>query len=142
MLPLGRQDCGKTVCIRSVQDCISVSSVADPVNQSEDPMERTKKFVEQMNQQMLAPMKKSVMESTQLYNSWRGTDRDPTPVTPKVDSTLNSLAKEFLPIASFLLKKELLIHKLVNFNDKPENFKSITLEASISPEEELDLLIR
>ena len=58
--------------LESVQNCISVSSVADPVDQSEEPMERAKKSVEQMNQQTLAPMKKQVMESTQLYISWRG----------------------------------------------------------------------
>ena len=32
--------------LEKVQDCISVSSVADPVDQSQDPRERTKKFVE------------------------------------------------------------------------------------------------
>lgn len=39
--------------LESVQDCISVSSVADSVDQSQDPRERTKKFVEQMNQQTI-----------------------------------------------------------------------------------------
>lgn len=52
-------------------------------------------------------------------------------------------------ISSFLLKKELMINKLVNFDDKHENFvpwktsfKSVIQEASVSPSEELDLLIR
>lgn len=86
--------------MESVQDCISVLPVADPVEQSG----ANKTYVEQMKQQPLAPMKKPVMESTQQYNSWRSVDRDPTPVTSNVDSTLNPLAKEFLPIASFLLR--------------------------------------
>lgn len=52
-------------------------------------------------------------------------------------------------ITKFLLKKDLLLSRLSSFNDRPESyaiwktsFKSIMIELSVSPFEELDLLVK
>jgi hypothetical protein len=76
------------------------------------------------------------LESTQLPQIC-ALDKHSVPITvsePKNNS---------FDITSFLLKKELMINKLVNFDDKPENFmawknsfKSVILEASVSPAED------
>ncbi|XP_062566124.1 uncharacterized protein LOC134228483 [Saccostrea cucullata] len=114
--------------LENMQDCISISSqsIVGPVLEREDPMKRTRRYVEEIHQQPV--------ESTRMLSPCRALD----PFEPK--------HSEF---TSFLLKKELMINKLVNFDDKPENFlawkttfKSVIQEASVSPAEELDLLIR
>ena len=67
--------------------------------------------------------------------------RDPCPVSQQEAATA-----EF---TRFLLKKELLLSRLSNFNDKPEtytvwkaSFKSIMTELKVTPFEEMDLLVK
>lgn len=139
-------------------DYISVSSesVAEPVVEVEDPIERARNFVEGIS---LQPVETTLKEPlTEMLNeeSHKATEklnsesvnpvtRISTPVPKGLESSKNTV----FDISSFLLKKELMINKLVNFDDKPENFvpwktsfKSVIQEASVSPSEELDLLIR
>ena len=131
--------------LRALEDMEDRSSVSSQLRSEpvQDPMERTRKFVEEVNRQQTEHfLEKPLMESTQLPQNC-ALEKHSAPITvsePKNNS---------FDITSFLLKKELMINKLVNFDDKPENFmawkasfKSVILEASVSPAEELDLLIR
>ncbi|MES1921902.1 hypothetical protein MHBO_003433 [Bonamia ostreae] len=128
----------KLRALESMQDCISVSSqsIVEPVVDIEDPMERTRKFSEEINQQQTECItRKPLMESTHLQRPLTSAyDKEPTQISDQQHETtvtpnaklytppraLNPLATEFEPnnnvfdITSFLLKKELIINKLVN----------------------------
>ena len=87
------------------------------------------------------------------------------PTTPGIQTNLNPTAPVFQPnletiapvppqnivsdITNFLLKKDLLLSRLSQFNDKPDgyrvwkaSFKDVIKELSVSPFEEFDLLIK
>lgn len=56
---------------------------------------------------------------------------------------------QYNQLTKFLLRKDLAMSRLTNFNDKPENydswknsFKSVCVEMGVSPAEELDLLVK
>lgn len=162
----------KLRALENMKDCISVSSqsIVEPVVYTNDPMERTRKFMEEISQQQTECITiKPLMKSIQLQRPQNNAlDKEPKQTSAQQHGTtvtanaelytpywaLNPQDTEFEPknyvfdMTSFLLKKELMINKLVNFGDKPENFmvwktsSPVILEASVSPAEELDLLIR
>ena len=68
------------------------------------------------------------------------------PKQPRETPTECSITSDFM---RFLLKKDLLLSRLTNFNDRPEHyliwktsFKSIMIELNVTPFEELDLLVK
>ena len=91
------------------------------------------------------------MERTAAYVSQHS--RPPLEVTPYAASDLNPQAPPFKPLmpdwTSLLLKKELMLNRMSIFSDTPETyiawretFRNTVVQLSLSPAEEVDLLIK
>ncbi|XP_062592960.1 uncharacterized protein LOC134254474 [Saccostrea cucullata] len=68
---------------------------------------------------------------------------------PQANHRSGTMNSQFSEFSKFLLKKELLMSRLKNYNDKPESFaawkatfQSVMRELDVSTEEEVDLLIK
>ena len=73
----------------------------------------------------------------------------PFPQYPQPMNDMNNNSSVFADLTKFLLKKDLLLSRFTNFNDQPESyavwkasFTSIVRELTVSPSEELDLLVK
>ncbi|XP_061180594.1 uncharacterized protein LOC133189205 [Saccostrea echinata] len=122
-----------------------------------DSSERTRKFIEEVNllRNLESVSATENVEYTQPKVSAANNTATHSPIC-EPSFSLNPEARPFesqkdnlVNLASFMLKKDLMLTRLVNFDDKPENFvawkasfKSVVQDALVTPLEELDLLIR
>ena len=121
----------------------------------DDPLERVEQFVEKQN-----ALKNEVIEitSTESSTSYITVKEEnykdvPTPVVKSENQVVKprnefseSCAADF---TKFLLRKDLTLSRLYQFNDKPESFRvwkcsfnEVVKELGVTPSEEVDLLIK
>lgn len=159
--------------LRAIEE-IDIYNLSRKSSSVVDSSERTKKFVEEVNQLQESVLwdKEVLGQNLESVPEHNGQTTDTVEhIQPKVSAannitshspvcepsfSLNPEARPFesqkdnlVNLASFMLKKDLMLTRLVNFDDKPENFvawkasfKSVVHDALITPLEELDLLIR
>jgi hypothetical protein len=121
-------------------------------------MARTKQYVEQHSKTTYDQTHESEISQAEVQHV-NAVQTNPNTKDPpdRYLHMLNPEASPYVPnrntsasdFTKFLLKKDLLLTRLVNFNDRPESFASwkssfqtVMRELEVNPSEEIDLLVK
>ncbi|XP_061170421.1 uncharacterized protein LOC133179742 [Saccostrea echinata] len=124
----------------------------------DDPMLRTEKYIDQLSKDTEDKIRESEISKLEVQhvnavctnpNTKDPPDRHCYMLNPEAPPYVPNPYTPASDFTKFLLKKDLLLTRLVNFNDRPESFASwkssfqtVMRELGVNPNEEIDLLVK